>query len=186
MALSIVRYRNYLVGVRVVKVQAGRWTDQHDGPVVVFLIGMTVNSWWRVHRWLPVASAMPRMLRELATNPTSGLLGWSTTLGVRGPLVVQYWASSEQLMAYAQDPKGEHRPAWSAYNAMVRKAGLVVGVWHETYVVPAGSHETIYVGTHSLGLGDAVGRTPVSPRGETARQRLASAEPLSPPAGAPQ
>ena len=45
--------------------QAGRWTHDHDGGVVVFLIGARINKPLAVRRWWPVISAMPRMLREL-------------------------------------------------------------------------------------------------------------------------
>lgn len=33
---------------------AGRCTAQYSGDFVVFLIGMRINSWWRVREWLPV------------------------------------------------------------------------------------------------------------------------------------
>jgi hypothetical protein len=39
-----------------------RMTARIDGDFVVFLIGMRINKPWRPGRWLPVASAMPRML----------------------------------------------------------------------------------------------------------------------------
>ncbi|HEU5060434.1 MAG TPA: DUF4188 domain-containing protein, partial [Kofleriaceae bacterium] len=51
-----------------------RMTASLDGDVVVFLIGMRVNSWWRVHQWLPMARAMRRMVRELEATPELGLL----------------------------------------------------------------------------------------------------------------
>lgn len=37
-----------------------------DASFVVFMIGMRINRPWLVHKWLPVARAMPRMIRELA------------------------------------------------------------------------------------------------------------------------
>ena len=46
-----------------------------DGSFVVFLIGMRINAWWKPWRWLPVALAMPRMLRELTARPELGFLG---------------------------------------------------------------------------------------------------------------
>jgi hypothetical protein len=45
-----------------------------DGGFVVFLIGMRLNKPWKVWKWLPVATAMPRMLIELAKQPHLGLL----------------------------------------------------------------------------------------------------------------
>lgn len=59
------------------KVFPGRYTAEvHDQAATVFLIGMRFNHWWRVDKWWPVFVAMPRMLRHLAGDPDSGLLGW--------------------------------------------------------------------------------------------------------------
>jgi hypothetical protein len=49
-----------------------RLTARMDEPFVVFVIGMRINAYWRLHEWLPVAVAMPRMLRELEADPDSG------------------------------------------------------------------------------------------------------------------
>ena len=54
-----------------------RVTAEVDGPFVVFLIGMRINKFWKVWKWLPVFFAMPRMLRELEQRPESGFLGAS-------------------------------------------------------------------------------------------------------------
>ena len=49
-----------------------RATARIDGDFVVFLIGMRINQPWKVHQWLPVSLAMPRMLKELeAARPRS-------------------------------------------------------------------------------------------------------------------
>src|SRR5688572_11138856 len=146
-----------------------RMTATYDGGIVVFLIGMRVNSWWKIHRWLPVALAMPRMLRELFRRPDSGLLG-----SVSGGLfMVQYWKSVDKLLAYAADRKGEHFPAWADFYRRVGTNGDV-GIWHETYAVPRGSFENIYVNMPPFGLGK-VGKLE-SARGERARaaKRLAA------------
>jgi fumigallin biosynthesis monooxygenase-like protein len=63
------------------KVIADRMTAQVEGDFVVFLIGMRINSFWKVHKWLPVAMAMPRMLRELQQDPKSGYLGAESWFG---------------------------------------------------------------------------------------------------------
>jgi hypothetical protein len=68
-----------------------RMTVHLDGDFVVFLIGMRINRWWKLHKWLPVANAMPKMLKELSQKPDSGFLGAETSLG----LVIQYWKSFE-------------------------------------------------------------------------------------------
>ena len=53
-------------------VHPARMTAEIEGDFVVFLIGMRVKKPWKIHKWLPVAFAMPRMLKELAANPESG------------------------------------------------------------------------------------------------------------------
>ncbi len=155
------------------KVVAARSTHSHDGEVVVFLIGMRVNRWWRVRAWWPVLAAMGPMMRELYADPSAGLLGHRMTLSSDGPLLVQYWASTQQLLAYAQDRDRAHRPAWQAFNANARRSGGAVGIWHETFAVPAGSHESIYVGMPVRGLAAATAHVPVAARTDTAAQRLA-------------
>ena len=130
---------------------AGRYTGRLEGDFVVFLIGMRINRPWKVHRWLPVALAMPRMLRELERRPESGFLGAGQGLLAMGPVVVQYWRSFEQLERYARDPDAEHLPAWRRFNRLVRGSGDV-GIWHETYRVRAGEYETIYGNMPRIGL----------------------------------
>ena len=50
------------------EILSGRMTHDHDGPLVVFLIGMRVNKLWRPDQWLPTFAAMPPMLRERALD----------------------------------------------------------------------------------------------------------------------
>ncbi|HEX8896470.1 MAG TPA: DUF4188 domain-containing protein, partial [Terriglobales bacterium] len=52
----------------------GRYTARIDEPFVVFLIGMRINQLWAVHKWMPVAAAMPPMQVTLRKNPAEGLL----------------------------------------------------------------------------------------------------------------
>ena len=66
-----------------------------EGDFVVFLIGMRINKLWKVHKWLPVFLAMPRMVKELKARPDSGFLG--AILGPR--VIVQYWRSFDELEA---------------------------------------------------------------------------------------
>ncbi|MFE2944789.1 DUF4188 domain-containing protein [Streptomyces sp. NPDC059255] len=157
------------------KVIEGRVTADAGQGVVVFLIGMRVNKFRSPRDWWPVARAMPRMLKELARDRSGGLISARVLLG--GPrlvYVVQYWESQEKLLAYAAAPDKEHRPAWAEFNRRVREGRDGVGFWHETYVVPAGSYESIYVNMPAFGLGAASGVVPVGRRGERAADRLAS------------
>ncbi|MFE0100849.1 DUF4188 domain-containing protein [Streptomyces sp. NPDC059009] len=154
----------------------GRMTDDARGGVTVFLIGMRINKFRALRSWWPVSRAMPRMLKELSRDPESGLLGYRLLSG--GPRVlytVQYWESKEKLFAYATAPDKEHHPAWAAFNRRMREGHGDVGFWHETYVVPAGAHESIYVNMPAFGLGKAAGVVPVGRRGERARERLGAA-----------
>jgi Domain of unknown function (DUF4188) len=54
--------------------------------------------------------------------------------------------------------------------------GGAVGIWHETYVVPAGNTETIYGNMPLFGLGQVKGIEPVGKRTDTAAQRLHQTE----------
>lgn len=154
---------------------AGRMTADADRDVVVFLIGMRFNNLLAPRSWWPVMRAMPRMLRELSQERGRGLLGFQTLLGPRVLYVVQYWESTDKLLAYASAGDGEHRPAWAAFNRRVREGKDEVGFWHETYAVPAGHHEAVYVNMPAFGLGAATGVVPVGRRGERAAERLRSA-----------
>jgi hypothetical protein len=151
------------------KVIAKRVTAEMDGDFVVFLIGMRINKLWKVHKWLPVFLAMPRMLKELQARPESGLLGYRTIGGLAS---LQYWRSFEHLEAYARAPELSHWPAWIAFNRRLAKSRGDVGIWHETYLVRAGQYEAVYSGMPPFGLGK-VGRLvdAVAAR-ESARQRL--------------
>lgn len=151
----------------------GRMTADGTDGVVVFLIGMRINNWRAVRSWLPVFRAMPRMIKELATESGRGMLGYRFLPGLRNFGVLQYWESKEKLLTYASDQSGEHRPAWAAFNRRVRAGRDVVGFWHETFIVPAGSHESVYANMPAYGLGAARGVVPVGRRGERAADRLA-------------
>jgi len=51
-----------------------------------------------------------------------------------------------------------------------------VGIWHETFIVPAGSYETVYDDMPAFGLAGATGVVPVGRPGDTAAQRLSAAK----------
>lgn len=153
------------------RVKTGRMTHRYDGELVVFHIGMQINHWWRPDLWLPAFFAMPSMLRELSTDPDSGLLGFELLLGPGGPYVVQYWSSIDKLYAYAANPSQEHRPAWTRFNRAARRAPRAVGIWHETFLVERA--ESVYVSTKPMGLPKATELVPVERRHDRARDRFA-------------
>ena len=132
-------------------IHAARMTAAVEGDVVLFLIGMRLNRPWAVHKWLPVARAMPRMLRELYQNPSLGFMSHEMWFS-RTLILVQYWRSLDQLMAYASAREAEHLPAWQAFNRAVGTDGSV-GIWHETYLAQAGAFESVYANMPPFGLG---------------------------------
>lgn len=152
----------------------GRYTAQREEPFVVFLIGMRINNLLAVGDWLPTARAVGPMLRELYAHPEKGFLGSEFFFSLRGPMVLQYWRSFEDLEKFARAPDDPHLPSWRRFNQSARKSGNV-GVWHETYSIDAGSHETIYSNMPPFGLARATARTPLGGGGEqseTSRSRI--------------
>lgn len=145
-------------------------TVKVDGDFVVFLIGMRINRFWKLHKWLPVASAMPKMINELSNKPESGFLGFQIFGGIP-PVMVQYWKSFEHLEAYAKDRDGIHYPAWKAFNLKIKSNGDV-GIWHETYKVNAGNYECVYNNMPKYGLGKIGEMIPATGRKEYATGRI--------------
>lgn len=156
------------------KIHDQRVTTASDGDVVVFLIGMRVNRWWKFWQWLRTAAAMPRMLRELERQPELGLLGAESWFG-RTTLLVSYWKSVDHLLAYAKARNAAHLPAWRAFNRYVGTNGDV-GIWHETYRVPAAHYESVYVNMPEFGLGKAFGIVPAHGHRSSAAGRLGKKE----------
>ena len=155
-------------------IHAARMTAAVEGDVVLFLIGMRLNRPWAVHKWLPVARAMPRMLRELYQNPSLGFMSHEMWFS-RTLILVQYWRSLDQLMAYASAREAEHLPAWQAFNRAVGTDGSV-GIWHETYLAQAGAFESVYANMPPFGLGKVGPLVEAKGPYRSAAQRLASGE----------
>jgi len=124
-----------------------------DGGFAVFMIGMRINDILLAHKWLPVAMAMPRLVRELAGKPELGFIHAEAWFG-RTTIMVQYWRSLDQLLSYARDKQTDHLPVWRAFNKAIGTNGSV-GIWHETYVASPGTYENIYVNMPPFGLGKA-------------------------------
>ena len=153
-------------------------TDTHDGELVVFLLGMKPRRAWRLDQALFVGRSMRRMQieieRDRAAGGALGYLGGFNAVGPSGPLVVQYWRSFEELETYSHSTDFAHRPAWLKFYEMTHAAGESrVGIWHETFRVPAGAHESIYADLSApVGLAAAVGAQPLTRRGRTSRERI--------------
>lgn len=158
-------------------------THAHEDDVVVFNIGMTIRRKHRIDLWWPVFTAMPAMISELSRNRAAadrgeaedlGFIGAYTLMGRHGPWVVQYWRSTEQLYRYASSADAKHLPAWKRFNAVARKHPEAVGIWHETFAVPATGIETLYGNGAHIGLGALTGTVEATRRGRGARERLGS------------
>jgi len=142
-------------------------------PLVLFLIGMRINTFWRVWEWLPAFLAMGPMIVELYRNPELGFLRARTEMAGRTITVIQYWKSFEALEAYAANSEQKHRPAWTAFYKRSTRGTGAVGIFHETYVVRPGEVESLYVDMPvDFGLGGAVGTTAINVQSETARERM--------------
>lgn len=145
-----------------------------EGEFCVFLIGMRINRPLKIHKWLPVAMAMPRMLRELEANKELGLLGSNLWFG-RTIISLQYWRSAHHLIDYASQTNREHLPAWAAFTRAIEDSGDV-GIWHETYSIKPGSCETIYHNMPPFGLGRVGTLVPATGRHQSAKDRIRAAQ----------
>lgn len=151
-------------------------TAERAEDFVVFHIGMRINAFWKLHRWLPILLVAPRMVRELVADPDSGLLGSRTVVGpgIRHVGLVQYWESFDALQDYARDSDRLHLPAWQEYYRDGTSEEAAVGIWHETYLVGADEYEAVYnnVPAHGLAASDGTEVVPATGRRETAAGRL--------------
>ena len=135
-------------------VRAGMVVADNREPAVVFVVGLRINRWRAVRRWVPLILTVPTMLRDLTRAPDSGLLGYRVLLGPgpRQAAVLQYWRRPEDLHRFAGDLAGAHRAAkrryWWHYGA-----SEAVGVWHELLVSADGQHQGMYGNMPPFGLG---------------------------------
>lgn len=152
------------------KIHTGRYTTENHDNIVVFLIGMRVNNRLALHKWLPVFSAMPGMIKELYTNKDElGFLSMESYFGLRTTVMIQYWRSTEDLLAYAKSEK--HLTAWKNFNKKINN-NPAVGIYHETYELKAGNYESVYVNMPHYGLGNALSSIPIQAERSSARKRL--------------
>jgi hypothetical protein len=153
----------------------GRFTARTDEPFVVFIIGMRINRPLAIRKWLPTVRAMGPMLKELYRHPEKGFLGGEFFLYWRGPALVQYWRSFEDLERFARNPDDPHLPAWRRFNRSVGSDGTV-GIFHETFIVERGNYEAVYGNMPVFGLAKATEHVRAVGGRETARRRLMRGE----------
>src|SRR5699024_3754553 len=148
----------------------GRYTTENDEDMVVFIIGMRINRWLDFHKWVPVFAAMPPMIKELYTHQEElGFLSLESFFGLRTTVMIQYWRSMDDLLAYARGEK--HLKAWRDFN---RKVGnnKAVGIYHESYQVQQKNYESVFSNMPQYGLGKALTHIPITNQLNGARKRL--------------
>jgi hypothetical protein len=144
-------------------VVAGRQTAEIEGDFVVFIIGARVNKKRHLVKALRAIGGMQKMLKHLSEHPEKGLLGFETA----GFTIIQYWRSFDDLERFARDAGDPHLEVWRRYTRLALKTGDA-GIWHETYLVPAGGYEAIYTNMPERGLAKASRLVPVA---ESSRAR---------------
>ena len=152
------------------RIFTGRYTTENDEDLVVFMIGMRINRWFAIHKWLPVFTAMPPMIKELYTHKDElGFLSMENYFGLRTTVMIQYWRSMEDLLSYARDDK--HLKAWRDFN---RKIGnnKAVGIYHETYQVEKKNYESVYGNMPLYGLGRALKQIPITNEINSTKKRM--------------
>ncbi len=152
------------------KIFKQRMTADVDGEFVVFLIGLRINKLWKIHKWLPVVMAMPKMINELYQNPEMGFISYESWFG-RTSIMVQYWKSFEHLEKYAKSKDSNHLPAWVEFNNKIGSNGDV-GIWHETYLSKKGSYESVYNNMPLFGLAKVGGHVSATGKLNSARDRI--------------
>lgn len=156
-------------------IHRGRFSAQIDGPFVVFVIGMRINQLWKFWKWIPVSREMGPMVKELFAHPEKGMLAANTFINWRTIMLVQYWRSFDHLEKFSRSSDDPHFEAWKRFNRRVGNNSSV-GIWHETYSIPAGAYEAIYVNMPTIGLGQAGTLVPSTGRLENARARISGSD----------
>ena len=97
----------------------------------------------------------------------------------RTTILLQYWRTLDQLFAYATNREATHLPAWKSFNQSLANTGDV-GVWHETYSISPGKHESIYVNMPPFGLGKVGQLVPAAGTLSSALGRVQAGEKQAP------
>lgn len=155
----------------------GRYTAElgPDQSYVVFLIGMRVNSFWRLNKWVPIAKTMPKMLKALSSDPSLGMLHCESFFRLC-PLttcLVSYWKDFESLERFSKlaGSPDSHLAVWGRFMKQVGSDGTV-GIWHETYQIHPKNSESVYANMPEFGMAKAFSHVKVNPNTQSARQRI--------------
>lgn len=160
------------------RIHSGRYAAFVEEPVTLFLVGLRVNRWWAVHKWLPLLFGLLRLKRLLKREPNPRMRGAHVWFRWREILVVQYWDSYDALEHFALDRDGPHVKIWRRFNVTVGAgANPAVGVWHECYRADPGDCECVYSNMPRMGLAKASGHVKAATLRETGRPRPARTTP---------
>jgi hypothetical protein len=152
-----------------------RMTARIEGDFAIFMTGMWINKFWKVHKWWPTFKSMAPILITLRAKPELGLLDLHSWMAPRGAVMITYWRSIDHLLKFANNTDEPHTKAWRDFFRRVGTSGDV-GIWHETYMVKAGQYEAVYTNMPFVfGLANASEAVPVEELGHRAHQRLAYA-----------
>ena len=152
------------------KIINDRVTAKKDNGFVVFLIGMRINYFWKIHKWFPIFLSFPKMIKELIKNQSLGYLGGETWFG-RNIISIQYWESFEKLEHFAKSKDLSHLPEWQRFLKKVGTNGDV-GIWHETYIIKKGQYENIYANMPPFLLGKVGKLEKIFSKNNSARKRI--------------
>lgn len=88
-------------------------------------------------------------------------------------MIIAYFRTYEGLSTFSHAPGGIHRQAWSYWSDNVMGKGKsgegqMFSILHETYEMPAGHWENIYVNCQPTGLGATLHKVEVDSRGSWA------------------
>ncbi len=131
--------------------------------VVVFIIGLRINRLRSVRQWLPTVQRWDRCYKSVMKT-MSVLISHESLVGWRSVTLIQYWRSTEELMAYAHGSR--HLTAWKRFNQKARTSEAV-GIFHETFEVS--NYESMYVNLPTRGLAKALGESAIKPHQEQAK-----------------
>jgi hypothetical protein len=120
-----------------------------------------------------ISTFFKRMVKDLDDHSEKyGFLGANTYIGSERStaneiMILAYFRTYEGLHTWAHTAGGVHREAWSYWNTKVMangktEDGRMFSIMHETYQIPAGMWENIYVNYHPSGLGATTYKTDVA------------------------
>lgn len=119
-----------------------RISPPNNRDIVIFIIGMKIQQWWKIRSWGKVFFVMSKMLKELYSMKASGLLHHEIGLSGRNIVLIQYWTSLKSLHDYAYEKT--HAKAWAGFYKTAANA-KGIDFFHETYFVKAEHYESIEV-----------------------------------------